>query len=69
LYIWLRNPDTLSERQRAALDTLPTRTLKTARAYQIRLAFHDMYAEASVEAATAYLKNGISRRLTVACRR
>ena len=38
-YIWLRNPDTLSERQRAILDALPTRTLKTARAYQIRLAF------------------------------
>ena len=38
------------------LDALPTRTLKTARAYQIRLAFQDMYAEGSVEAATAYLK-------------
>ncbi len=55
-YIWLRNPDTLSERQRAILEALPTRTLRTARAYQIRLAFQDMYAEAGVEAATAYLK-------------
>jgi hypothetical protein len=56
-YIWLRNPDTLSERQRAMLEALPTRTLRTARAYQIRLAFQDMYAVADVEAATAYLKN------------
>jgi transposase len=55
-YIWLRNPDTLSERQRATLDALPTRTLKTARAYQIRLAFQDMYAEGSTETAAAYLK-------------
>jgi len=35
--IWLRNPHTLSERQQATLDSLPTRHLKTARAYQIRL--------------------------------
>jgi transposase len=55
-YIWLRNPDTLSHRQRATLDALPTRTLKTARAYQIRLAFQDMYAEDSQESAAAYLK-------------
>src|SRR3984885_12626400 len=34
-YIWLRNPQTLSERQRATLDALPTH-LETARAYQIR---------------------------------
>jgi transposase len=55
-YIWLRNPDTLSERQHAVLEALPTRTLKTARAYQIRLAFQDIYAEGSAEAAAAYLK-------------
>ncbi len=36
-YIWLRNPQTLSDRQRAMLGGLPTRHLKTARAYQIRL--------------------------------
>jgi transposase len=55
-YIWLRNPETLSHRQRATLDALPTRTLKTARAYQIRLAFQDLYAEDSPESAAAYLK-------------
>jgi transposase len=55
-YIWLRNPENLSERQRATLDALPTRTLKTARAYQIRLAFQDLYEQDSPEQAAQYLK-------------
>jgi transposase len=55
-YIWLRNPDTLSDRQRATLEALPTRALKTARAYQIRLAFQDMYVEASPVSAATYLR-------------
>jgi transposase len=55
-YVWLRNPDNLSERQRATLDALPTRHLKTARAYQIRLAFQELYDQPSPEAATDYLK-------------
>lgn len=54
-YIWLRNPDNLSERQRSTLEALPTRHLKTARAYQIRLAFQDLYEQPS-EAAASYLK-------------
>jgi transposase len=54
-YIWLRNPDNLSERQRTTLESLPTRHLKTARAYQIRLAFQDLYEQPS-EAAASYLK-------------
>jgi transposase len=54
-YIWLRNPDTLSERQRTMLQNLPTRHLKTARAYQIRLAFQDLYEQSSDKAAS-YLK-------------
>jgi transposase len=55
-YIWLRNPNTLSERQRETLGSLPTRHLKTGRAYQIRLAFQDLYDQPSTEAATEYLK-------------
>jgi transposase len=55
-YIWLRNPENLSEHQRAMLDALPTRTLKTARAYQIRLAFQDLYEQDSPEQAAQYLK-------------
>ena len=55
-YIWLRNPENLSERQRATLDSLPTRHLKTARAYQIRLAFQDLYQQDSPKQAAQYLK-------------
>ena len=55
-YIWLRNPQTLSDRQRATLGGLPTRHLKTARAYQIRLAFQELYDQPSVPAGASYLK-------------
>jgi transposase len=55
-YIWLRNPASLSERQKATLDALPTRHLKTARAYQIRLAFQDLYNQPSAETGAAFLK-------------
>jgi transposase len=55
-YIWLRNPENLSERQRATLEALPTRTLKTARAYHIRLAFQDLYEQDNPELAAQYLK-------------
>ena len=54
-YIWLRNPDTLSERQRATLENRPTRHPKTARSYQIRLAFHEFYDKPPKETA-GYLK-------------
>ena len=55
-YIWLHNPTNLSDRQRATLDSLPTRHLKTARAYQIRLAFQDLYHQPSAEAGAGFLK-------------
>jgi transposase len=55
-YIWLRNPDNLSERQRATLDSLPTQHLKTARAYQMRLAFQELYRQDSPQQAAQYLK-------------
>lgn len=55
-YIWLRNPATLSERQRATLQSLPLQTLKTARAYHIRLGFQDLYRQDSPEMAKSYLK-------------
>ena len=55
-YIWLRNPANLSERQKVTLESLPTRHLKTARAYQIRLAFQELYEQPSAEAAAGFLK-------------
>ena len=55
-YIWLRNPENLSHRQRATLDALPQHYLKTARAYQMKLAFQDLYAMETPEQAEAHLK-------------
>jgi transposase len=55
-YIWLRNPANLSERQQAILDALPTHHLKTARAYQMRLAFQELYRQDSPQQAARYLK-------------
>ena len=55
-YIWLRNPTNLSDQQRATLESLPLRHLKTARAYQIRLAFQELYDQRSTEAGAAFLK-------------
>ena len=55
-YIWLKNKCNLSEAQLAALGGLTDLNLKTARAYQIRLTFQDLYAQPSREAAEAFLK-------------
>lgn len=55
-YLWLRNPDNLSERQRAIFQDLPMRHLKTARAWRIRLAFQDFYEQPTATAGVAYLK-------------
>ena len=55
-YLWLRNPDRLSEYQRATLESLPMRHLKTARAYQIRLAFQELYEQSSTESGAAFLR-------------
>lgn len=46
-YIWLKNPDNLTANQKTKLVELdlPNRHLKTARAYQIRLAFQDFYSQ------------------------
>jgi transposase len=55
-YIWLRNPANLSDRQRAILDSLPLRYLKTGRAYQIRLAFQELYEQPTTKDGEAFLK-------------
>jgi transposase len=55
-YIWLRNPANLSDRQRATLEGLSTHHLKTARAYQIRLAFQELYEQDTPEQAAGFLK-------------
>ena len=46
-YIWLKNPANLTANQKNTLATLnlPRGYLKTAKAYQIRLAFQDLYLQ------------------------
>lgn len=65
-YIWLKNKGNLTAAQAATLGGLADLNLKTARAYQIRLTFQDVYAQPSREAAEAFLKNGTSGPLTAA---
>jgi len=55
-YMWLKNKANLTESQLDALGGLADCNLKTARAYQIRLTFQDVYAQPSREAAEAFLK-------------
>ena len=68
-YLWLRNPDRLSEYQRATLESLPLRHLKTARAYQIRLAFQDFTSNHPPSPEQPSSGDGISGRPTLGCRR
>jgi transposase len=55
-YIWLKNTTNLTPHQEDVLGRLSERNLKTARAYQIRLTFQELYAQPSREAAEAFFK-------------
>ncbi len=55
-YLWLKNPTNLTARQKQTMEDLPTHNLKTARAYQIRLTFQELFQQPSREAAEAFLK-------------
>lgn len=55
-YVWLKNPANLSHRQRQVMDSLATRNLKTARAYQIRLTMQKFFTQPDREAGETYLK-------------
>jgi transposase len=54
-YLWLKNPQNLSARQRIQLVSLATANLKTGRAYRIRLAFQELYLQPA-DNAEAFLK-------------
>jgi transposase len=56
-YVWLKNPENLTERQWGKFDELDivNSHLKTARAYQIRLAFQELYNQPAGKA-ESYLK-------------
>ena len=55
-YVWLKNATNLTGAQRETRDSLAKSNLKTARAYQIRLAFQDLYDQPSTQAAADHLK-------------
>ncbi|MBX6365718.1 MAG: ISL3 family transposase [Gemmatimonadetes bacterium] len=56
-YVWLKNPENLTQRQLALLDglDLPRLNLRTARAYHLRLAFQEFW-DLEEDFAEAYLK-------------
>jgi transposase len=54
-YLWLKNPQNLSDHQRLKLEALSSSNLKTARAYRIRLTFQELYDQPASEAG-AFLK-------------
>jgi transposase len=55
-YAWLKNTTNLSPGQRDTIESLSRRNLKTARAWQIRLTFQEVYQQPSRQAAEALLK-------------
>ena len=55
-YIWLKNSTNLTQPQLDTLESLSKSNLKTARAYQIRLTFQDLYSQPTREAAEVFLK-------------
>ena len=55
-YLWLRNPDRLSEYQRATLESLPLRHLKTARCLPNTIGLQELYEQLSTESGAAFLR-------------
>lgn len=55
-YIWLKNTTSLTQPQQETLASLSKSNLKTARAYQIRLTFQDLYDQPTREAAEIFLQ-------------
>jgi transposase len=46
-YIWLKNPENLTETQKKQLETLRFENLRTAKVYQMKLTFQDIYRKIS----------------------
>jgi len=67
-YIWLKNPENLTEKQRKQLETLRFENLKTAKVYQMKLTFQDIYRtirepKAAEEAINKWLSWAVRSRL------
>jgi transposase len=59
-YIWTKNVANLTANQSTVLDTLASTNLKTARAWRMRLAFQDIYAQPSRSWGEAFFSRWIS---------
>ena len=55
-YIWLKNSTNLTQPQQETLGNLSKSNLKTARAYQMRLTFQDLYSQPNRADGEAFLK-------------
>ncbi len=42
-YVWLKNPNNLSQKERTKLESLSSRKLKTGRAYRMKLLFQELF--------------------------
>lgn len=60
-YIWLKNPENLTVEQKKQLETLRFENLKTAKVYQMKLTFQDIYRSIpETSAADAAIKKWLS---------
>ena len=65
-YVFLKNPENLTEKQDATLTRLCNYRLKTARAYLIKLALQDIYfATTLVQSPSRNLKSGTTGQFAV----
>ena len=55
-YIWLKNPENLTRKQRLKLNSVKEQDLKTVRAYHIKLALQRLWEFTYMAAASKYLK-------------
>jgi transposase len=67
-YVWLKNPDNLTQKQKKQLETLRFENLKTAKVYQMKLTFQDIYRnicdpQAAQEAIKKWLSWAVRSRL------
>jgi transposase len=66
-YIWLKNPENLTAKQKELLETLRFENLKTAKVYQMKMTFQDIYRcirepEAAEEAIKKWLSWAVRSR-------
>jgi transposase len=67
-YVWLKNPENLTVKQKKQLETLRFENLKTAKVYQMKLTFQDIYRnirepKAAEEAIKKWLSWAVRSRL------